>query len=358
MNSNLSAAGAMNGLADLLADLSIDNDKSSEAGDDVIEQTDAESIVGAGEAATIDQPTEEVAKPPVKTVKGKKAAAPVTAKSKGAARKEKRKAKAVTPVTAEVTEVKTDEAGNPVAVEATEVAPVAPTAPVEKRVFFGRNKMGRLEHKLGANIGNVFILSTDDAELEGDALNAKVLENKAAFQKLAQKVQNRATNVIEFIGGKASRLNVVTESIVRLLAKDRKLTTGDKGNIFGKLGASYSPGAARATGNSTLGMLRALNIVSESGKGVFEPCEKSTFLALISERLGLSFADNAGAIAEIEAAEADAAAALAASVIDSAQALAAVEPAAELGTVVTAADVMSSEDRSVPVEQLEALGVE
>jgi hypothetical protein len=266
----VSAAGAQVGLEELLKGIETD----------AAEQTGTETVIEPqGEVATAEASgTEQTTAQPEAVEKPKK--------------KRERKAK-----------VKTEQ---PAATETTgDAAPVEPKKPAEKRIFFGRNKIGRLEHKLGADLGKSLILHTADAELEGDAFEQKVAENKAAFKALSVKVQNRATNVIEFIAGKSQRLNKVSESIIRLLSAERSLTTGDKGNIYGKLSKTYSPGAARAMGNSTLGMLRALNVVAESSKGVFEPTEDSTVLALLSERMGLSFVDNAAAIEEAEAVEAE-----------------------------------------------------
>jgi hypothetical protein len=299
----LSSAGAMSGLQALLSNLNTNSEETPETTEVPV------AIEGGNEPASVDAvaPTE---KPKRKKGEKKPAAAKVSKPKKVKATKVE----------------KTNDAGTTTAVEAT---PEEPKKPVEKRVFFGRNKIGRLEHKLGANIGKVLILTTEDAELEGDALDAKVTENKAAFKALAVKVQNRATNVLEFIGGKSSSLGKVTESVIRLLAKERKLTTGDKGNIYGKLSATYSAAAARAMGNSTLGMLRALNVVVETGKGTFEPAENSTILALLSERLGLSFVNNSEAIAEIEAKEAQERAAAEAVALDSTEQVAVVDTPAE-----------------------------
>jgi hypothetical protein len=314
------------GLEDLVADL--------EATEQTAIEADAAAVMeGVAELATVEQSTETEA--PAQTEKPKaKGKTKNAAKSKGAQRKEKRKGKTAAAAPA------ASETPAPDAAPATDAAPETPAKPAEKKIFFGRNKIGRLEHKLGADLGNVLVFTTEDADLEGDALNEKIAANKVAFKALGVKVQNRATKVIEFVGGKSTSLGKVTEAVFRLLAKDRKITTGDKGNLLSMLGASYTPAAGRAMGNSTLNMMKALNIVTEKGKGTFEPSENSTVLALVSERLGLSFVDNDAAIAEVEAKEAaDRAAAEAASMEQSQEMATAVTPegtgdsAEEPGTV-------------------------
>jgi hypothetical protein len=174
-----------------------------------------------------------------------------------------------------------------------------------KRVFWGRDKIGRLEAGLGPNLAQMLLLDVADAELTGEALAAKVAENRAMFKTLAVKVQNRATNIIELCARKTNRINPATDMVIRLLSKDGFLTTGDKGNMHTRMCASgYKPDAARAMGNSTLGMLRALKIVTGTDKGRYEPNQDSAILALLSERLSLNFIDREAALADAEKREA------------------------------------------------------
>jgi hypothetical protein len=59
-------------------------------------------------------------------------------------------------------------------------------------------------------------------------------------------------------------------------------------------------------GNSTMGMLKALQIVTETGKQSYAPNADSTLLAAISDKLMLSFIDRGEALALIAQQEADA----------------------------------------------------
>lgn len=169
--------------------------------------------------------------------------------------------------------------------------------PAEKRVYWGANKLGRLQHKLSGDLSKFFIFNTEHAELGEDEMIKIAAENKVKFKTLAKKVQGRASAVIELVSGRSSRVNPVMQALMRLLAKDQKLTTGDKGNIFVCLSNSYTPDTARAMGNSTLGALRALEIVKPGPAGDWAPNENSTFLALVSDKLALSFVDFEASIA-------------------------------------------------------------
>jgi hypothetical protein len=295
--SGLSAQGAMMGLEDLLRDMDptatlVDSNDNTDAGETttVVADSAVNVIEGGGEIAQ-----SEVTETPAPVVatdnpKGKKGG-----KGKRAAKKDE-------PAAVVIVDKPTQDA--PAAETQTEDKPAAP-AP-EKRVFWGRNKLGRLEHRLGADVDNALLFVMDELDLEGEPRSKLIGERKAEFKKLAVKVQNRATNVLEYVTGKTQRLNPVIEITLRLLAKDRKIETGDKGNLFLRLSALYTGGSARAMGNSTMGMLKALQIVTETGKQSYAPNADSTLLAAISDKLMLSFIDRGEALALIAQQEADA----------------------------------------------------
>jgi hypothetical protein len=308
----LSEAGAMHGLEDLLASLSVT-------------QEEAEESVEAA-ASEGDQPTsndETVA--PVETTeapkpKGKRSSGKSKGEKKARAPKKSKPSDAVPEPTAEehAAELAFEagvEGGLPPVTESipTEPAPTTEVKPAPvKRIFFGKNKLGRLQHKLGDNLGKFFILDTEDAELEGEALEAKIAENKEAFKKLAVKIQYLATGLIEFTSGRTGRLNPMMTAVLRLLAKERVLVSGDKGNVHQRLiSVPYSVATARAQGNGAITTLRALGvIVPGTAKQEWVPNERSVFLARISDKLGLDFVNVDEICAEADAADAERIAAL------------------------------------------------
>lgn len=144
-----------------------------------------------------------------------------------------------------------------------------------KRVFFGKNKVGRMtatmgEDKFRANM--VWTLS--DASLTGDDLKAKIDANIAVIQEMSDKVKNRATYLLEFShrGGEGKPLNEVIRRAFEVLNRDGKLVTGDAGNYHAHLIAKpYDPKTARAAGNNTVSLLKQLQVV------VAHPTEKQTY---------------------------------------------------------------------------------
>lgn len=164
-----------------------------------------------------------------------------------------------------------------------------------KRVFFGRNKLGRLEAGLGGKLNDYLLLTMREAALEGEELTARVAENTAMFKGLGVKVQNRATNLIEYAAGKTTSLTPVSVIALDILAKDGQITVGDKGNFLSALMTQYSTAAARAMGNNTLNMLRNLQLVSLGAKGVLVPNSDSLLLAVVAAKRNLDFGTDEGA---------------------------------------------------------------
>jgi outer membrane biosynthesis protein TonB len=208
-SSHVSQAGATLGLEDLLAEM---NNASSEA--DVSAALDAlppmevsdplgqlmqpqdndATLPDLGTVVTPEQVAAEAGKG-----KGKKASKPKTEKPVAVKAAKPTTKKATTPskkkkapeVDAQPETVAADSAP----AVTPEVTPEAPKPTPKPRVFFGRNKIGRLEHKFGSNLGKFLVLKVSDAELEGDAFDAKVAETKAMIKALGTKVQTRATNL-------------------------------------------------------------------------------------------------------------------------------------------------------------------
>ncbi len=336
----ITVAGAMSGLEDLLAQMSAGNESAEQVG----ESTEDAVAEPTGETVAVDQPetgegAETVAVAPV--VKGKKKADKKPKPPKAQKPPKVVKTKEV-PVSAIV----------PEGADADPTKVVAPKPPVEKRIFFGRNKLGRLENKLGNDFGKRMVLSIRDTELSDDEIAAKISSNKEAFRDLAVKVQNRATNLIEFVSGKSKRLNPVIEIAVRMLSRERVLVTGDKGNLQTKLQTLYTEGAARAMGNSTMGALRALGIVIPgTEKQTYVANEDSTILALLSNAMLLSFVDIEGILSDVVSEENKQIAEQAAA----AEAATAAVPTPDTAAVVALVESVSTESLEAQLKEVEAL---
>src|SRR5690606_27785248 len=94
-----------------------------------------------------------------------------------------------------------------------------------------------------------------------------------------KKEQNRASNFVEWLSGKKSRLNNVLERVLKVLERDGVLTTGNEGNVIKDLLARpYSLGSARAMGGNTIGMFADLKVIVADGKGKFVPNPDSLLL--------------------------------------------------------------------------------
>lgn len=187
--------------------------------------------------------------------------------------------------------------------------PQEPAKPKLKKIFFGRNVIGRLEHRLGADLGKRLVLTTDDVELPEADFNAAVEAAKEAFKQLPVKQQYLASMLIERAQGTRQSLTPVLDAAMRLIASKRSLTSaslqermmaGDRKH--GKTTAATQAGPAIRT-------LEAMKVIVAVKDG-YEPNDRSTLLAMLSERMALSFVDVEASIAEAEAKEAEELAAL------------------------------------------------
>jgi hypothetical protein len=177
-----------------------------------------------------------------------------------------------------------------------EVAAEGKVAKVKKvvvpRVFYGKNKVGRIKDKLGESVGDYTVLTLADAGLDEDALKEKVAETFELIAKMAIKKANRATMLIEFVAGKKSTLNEVGSHVLKVLARDGYVSTGLKGNMMDALlGATYSIASARAMGGNTVGAYEDLKLFSADGKGRFVGNPDSILLMRVNSMLGLELKD-------------------------------------------------------------------
>lgn len=158
-----------------------------------------------------------------------------------------------------------------------------------KTIHFGSDKVGRIKHTLGEQLGDYMVLTMQDAMLTGDDLVAKQNETLETIGKMGSKVKNRAVFLFDFVSGKKKELNEVLERTLRVLARDGKLVSGDKGNLHADLIAKpYAPSAARAMGNNTLNLFRTLKLIQAgTEKQTFVANPDSLLLAKANSLLGL-----------------------------------------------------------------------
>jgi len=159
-----------------------------------------------------------------------------------------------------------------------------------KTVYFGQDKVGRLQHTLGEKFGDYMVLTVSDAALTGDDLKAKQDETVAILNAMGQKVKNRAAFLFDFCSGKRAELNRVLQYGLEVLHRDGNIVTGDKGNFHAALiGHPYAPSAARAMGNNTVAMFRLLKLIVPSGdKQTYVANGDSILLSIANSKLGLS----------------------------------------------------------------------
>lgn len=197
------------------------------------------------------------------------AAADKPAKGKG---KGKGKNKAAAPATGE---------------PAADPAAAAPKPAKIPRIHFA-NKIDRIKHRLGEELGDYLVLELADAELTDDALSEKQAETMVLLESMNVKEKNRANFLFDFMAEKKADLNGVMETAFRLLAADGELTTGDNGNLHQKLLAKpYAPGSARATGRNTVNVMERLKVIVKSEKQKFLPNPNSVILMKVNALLGL-----------------------------------------------------------------------
>lgn len=146
------------------------------------------------------------------------------------------------------------------------------TEPKAKREYFGKDKVRRIETKLGDQLGDYMVLTLSDAALEGEALKVAQRGTLDVINAMGEKVKNRATLLIEFIAGRRSSCNEIMLRALTILKKDGVLTRGAEGNLHKDLLARpYAENSARSMGDNTLRVLVGLKMVV--------PGEKNSLIA-------------------------------------------------------------------------------
>lgn len=162
-------------------------------------------------------------------------------------------------------------------------AEAADKPPAAPKVFFGSNKVGRLQHTLAGSIADFTLFEMKD--VEGD-VQAKSAENLSAMKELGTKVQNRVTYILEFAAGKSKTLNSVIATALSVLARDGFITTGDKGNLMAALDGKYQLSSARAMANNSLLAMKFLRMVVDGDKKqLLVPNADSLLLPVVQQRL-------------------------------------------------------------------------
>lgn len=150
------------------------------------------------------------------------------------------------------------------------------------------NAFDRMKGHIGEHFDRYLILETRDASHSQEAGEQKKKEFVEAFGKAGKKVQNRAAFFIEFSAGKATSLNYVCETAVKMLCQAGKITLGANGNLYQKLlSKPYSPRSASAMGTNTVNAMKLLKMVTTERDGSLVPNENSTHLKCIRINLGV-----------------------------------------------------------------------
>jgi len=166
-----------------------------------------------------------------------------------------------------------------------------PKEPKEKKAPVMRkhyaNKSERVTDKLGAELGAYTVLELSDASLTGDELATKQAETMEIMKAAGVKIQMRMGYLMEFAAGKASELNLVATTALKVLKTDGKITTGESGNLHLELVKKYSKGSANSMGNNTIAAMRSLKMISLSAKGEYVANPTSLFLMKLNPMVGL-----------------------------------------------------------------------
>ncbi|WP_234725315.1 hypothetical protein [Cupriavidus metallidurans] len=161
-------------------------------------------------------------------------------------------------------------------------AEAANKPPAQPKIYFGNNKVGRLQHTLADSIGDFTLFEMKD--VEGDVA-AKSAENLNAMKELGTKVQNRVTYILEFAAGKSKSLNVVIATALKVLVRDGSITTGDKGNLMKELDGKYALSSARAMANNSVLAMKFLRMVVPGDKQQLVANGDSTLLPVVLQKL-------------------------------------------------------------------------
>lgn len=165
--------------------------------------------------------------------------------------------------------------------------PAAVEAPKRKertpRVTYAKQS-DRIAARMGDKFGHFSALVTADADRDVAELKA---EFTGIIDKMAKKVGEKAAMLLDYLkdGGD---LNEVMARSFKVLVKDGRITSGDKGNVQATLlEKPYSIGTARSQANQIFCLFPALKITVKGEKGVQVPNPDSLILATVKTRLGL-----------------------------------------------------------------------
>lgn len=173
-----------------------------------------------------------------------------------------------------------------------------PKEPKEPRVtYVGHKASDVLKARLGDKTSEMLVLEVEDAVLEPAELEAKQSEllkllNTRPGTSDGGSTQKKVAEKIVMLFGflkHGGALNEVMRRTFTVLAKDGKLTSGDKGNLHAELLAKpYSVGTCRAQAGQMFAMLPMLKVVTKEEKGSFVLNPNSMIFAAVKAQLGLA----------------------------------------------------------------------
>jgi hypothetical protein len=168
-------------------------------------------------------------------------------------------------------------------------APAEPKPKVERKFY--SNKADRLVDRIGTErLSEFTVLTAADAGITDEDVQKAMAATMALIKGMSGKKQNRASFLIEFVANKRAKLNPVLDRVLRVLARDGHITTGNEGNMLQDLvkGAGYTGAAARAMGGNTVAMFADLKLLVADGKGKFVGNPESLLLTKVNAMLGLA----------------------------------------------------------------------
>lgn len=166
----------------------------------------------------------------------------------------------------------------------------APAAPKAQRKHYA-NKLDRIKDRLGAAAADYTVLTLADAGVSDDDLKQVMESTFAIIEGMNKKQKDHASQLYDFLTGKKASMRAVHEIVLKTMARDGFVTTGEKGNVITEmLGKPYSMGSARAMSGNAIGMMADLKLLKSDGKGRYVGNPESTLLAAANQKLGLNTA--------------------------------------------------------------------
>lgn len=166
----------------------------------------------------------------------------------------------------------------------------APAAAKTPRKHYA-NKLERIKDRLGASAADYTVLTLADAGVSDDDLKQVMESTFAIIEGMNKKQKDHASQLYDFLTGKKASMRAVHEIVLKTMARDGFVTTGEKGNVITEmLGKPYSMGSARAMSGNAIGMMADLKLLKGDGKGRYVGNPESTLLAAANQKLGLNAA--------------------------------------------------------------------